>query len=323
MAKDERPPLGTAPGRFPQTLAYQAARLYYLERATQAQIAAKLGTSRPTVSRLLAQARDTGLVTVDVREPEPQATADLAAALVDRLALAAAYVTPPGRGVPAGELLAPAVGEALQAADLRPGDGLLVSSGRTLYTVAQQSLPSLHGVVLCPTMGGLEEVESHYQTNEITRTMAIKLEGVPVMLYAPAMPTAALREVLLEDPSIRRVTSLWRSARAALLGIGAPPHGRSSLPSVIKPDSAALVRAVGDICVRPFDQDGRPIAFEGVERLVAIEFEDLRRIPHTIGAAAGADKVESIRVAIDAGLVNTLVTDSDTAELLLAGSALG
>jgi len=39
-----------------------AARLYYLQDATQAAIADRLGTSRPTVSRLLAGARGVGIV---------------------------------------------------------------------------------------------------------------------------------------------------------------------------------------------------------------------------------------------------------------------
>jgi DNA-binding transcriptional regulator LsrR (DeoR family) len=36
---------------------YSAARLYYLEDATQADVAQRLGTSRATVSRLLSEAR--------------------------------------------------------------------------------------------------------------------------------------------------------------------------------------------------------------------------------------------------------------------------
>ena len=43
---------GDGGGRFSVELMRAAAVLYYLEDATQARIAAQLGTSRPTVSRL-------------------------------------------------------------------------------------------------------------------------------------------------------------------------------------------------------------------------------------------------------------------------------
>lgn len=40
----------------------QAARLYYEDGLTQAQVAAKIGVSRPQVSKMLAHAREAGIV---------------------------------------------------------------------------------------------------------------------------------------------------------------------------------------------------------------------------------------------------------------------
>ncbi|MFI6366733.1 sugar-binding transcriptional regulator [Nocardia sp. NPDC050630] len=308
--------------RFPPGLVYQAARLYYLDNANQAEIAHQIGTSRATVSRLLAEARETGIVQVTVRNPQKRALTDLEHDLRQALGLTAAYVTPESPGVELGTLLAPRVADALTEAQLRPGDTLLVSTGATVFAVARHDLPPLPGVVLCPTVGGIEEPEAHYQSNEITRALALRVGGVPVMLYTPAMPTPNLHEALMSDPQIQRVQQLWRSARAALLGIGAPPLHRSSLPSVISAREETLEHAVGDICARPYGPDGAPIESSGFERLIAIPLEDLPRIPHTIGVAIGQDKVDSILVAARAGYVNTLVTDSPTAEGLLRAAAV-
>lgn len=303
--------------RYAPALVYQAARLYYLEDATQAEIAQRIGTSRATVSRLLSEARETGVVQVRVHDPESGSTAELEREVISALGLRAAYVAPRALGTEVGALLAPGVAEALADARLQPGDALLVSSGLTVYSVAKQSLPPLTGVVLCPTVGGVEEPEPQYQTNEITRSLALKVQGVPVMLYAPAMPTPDLFEVLARDRQIMRVRSMWGTARAALLGVGAPPQGRWSLPSVISAQAAAMQSAIGDICARPYDRDGRPIHFPGVDRLIAITLEDLRRVPHTIAVAVGQEKVESIVVAARAGYLNTLVTDRATALALV------
>jgi DNA-binding transcriptional regulator LsrR (DeoR family) len=167
----------------------------------------------------------------------------------------------------------------------------------------------------------VEEPQPQYQTNEITRSLALKVQGVPVMLYAPAMPTPDLFEVLVRDHQVMRVQSFWGTARAALLGVGAPPQGRWSLPSVISAQAAAMQSAIGDICARPYDRNGRPIDFPGAERLIAITLEDLRRVPHTIAVAVGQEKVESILVAARAGYLNTLVTDRATALALVEAVA--
>jgi DNA-binding transcriptional regulator LsrR (DeoR family) len=314
---EERDP---AAGRFPPELLYRAARLYYLEDATQAQVAHALGTSRPTVSRLLAEARSTGIVHIEVREPTSVSTVELAAELTAALGLRGAHVVASASGGSLGPALGPAVAAALEEAQLEAGDALLVSSGASIYAVAQQPLPALPGVVLAPTVGGVDEPEAYYQTNEITRSLAVKVHGSPVLLYAPAMPSPALHPVLLEDALIQRVTSLWHTAKAALLGLGAPPRTRSSLPSFLPKDLPALDGALGDICARPFGLLGQPIAFPGSERLMAMELDDLRRIPHSIGLAVGAGKVSGIRVAVRAGYINTLVTDTPTAQLLIAAA---
>ena len=51
-----------------QNQVVEAAQLYYGEHLTMATIAARLGVSRPTVSRLLKTARETGVVTIHLNE---------------------------------------------------------------------------------------------------------------------------------------------------------------------------------------------------------------------------------------------------------------
>ncbi|WP_050347680.1 sugar-binding transcriptional regulator [Arsenicicoccus sp. oral taxon 190] len=307
-------------GRFAPGMVYRAARMYYLEDANQAQIAAQLGTSRPTVSRLLAEARATGVVRIQVVDPEEHSTADLEAELRATLGLRAAYVAPSAAGVPVGRLLAEPAGHALSAAGLVPGDALLVSSGVTVHAVVQQHLPDLRGVLVYPTSGGVDEPESAYQTNEITRALALKVSGTPVMLYAPAVPGPALREALMEDDHTVRVMEAWHTARAALLGVGASLADRSLIPSVFSVAGPERSAIVGDMCMRPFDAGGDPVVIPGIERLVSMELADLRRLEHSIALAVGEAKVAPLLAAAGAGYYNTLVTDSDTAVALLAAA---
>jgi DNA-binding transcriptional regulator LsrR (DeoR family) len=302
--------------RFSKALMHAAAQLYYLEDATQAQIATRLGTSRATVSRLLSEARREGIVRIEIVAPVEHDLDELGERLRVGLALDAVYLSALAHGTK-GEALAPALSTALRSAGLNPGDALLISSGRTIYEASQTELPRLPGVLLAPTVGGQDEPEAWYATNEITRRLAERVGGTPTFLYAPALPGPDLYETLLADASTRRITELWSSARCAVLGVGAPPATRTTLPRFVPSDTRVLRSAVGDICSRFYDHDGDPVEFPGSERLIATSLERLRNIPVSIALAAGASKVPSLLAAARAGYFNQLVTDPETALAIL------
>lgn len=303
-------------GRFTPDLMYSAASLYYLQDATQAEIADHLGMSRATVSRLLSEARRVGIVRIDVVSPVVGNGADLGGRIAGALGLKSVRVAPYMARTSPAVSLAPALSSALAEAHLRPGDVLLISSGRAVYEAAQAPLPNLPGVVVCPTVGGMDEVEPWYQTNELSRQIAAKVGGTPVFLYAPALPSVELHDCLVEDHASRRVFELWENAQCILMGIGAPPSSRSNMPSFVP--SAQVRAAAGDVCTRWFDDDGGLVPFDGIERHVAIPLDVLRKVPTSIAVAHGIHKVRSILAAARAGFFKELVTDIPTASGLLA-----
>jgi DNA-binding transcriptional regulator LsrR (DeoR family) len=315
---------------FPPALLYTAARLYYEDDATQAEVAEQLGTSRATVSRLLAEAKRQGIVRIEVVPPAEARPGDLADRVARALGLESVYLCAalpspaPGRGPidVMGRALAPAVGRALSEAGLLPGDVLLVSSGRTVYEVAQHELTALPGVVVAPTVGGNDQPEEWYQTNEITRLVANRVGGRANYLFAPALPGPELYASLLNDPSIQRVLHQWPTARCALMGVGAPPLTRSDIPQFVPTGSTSLRAAVGDVCSRFYDRTGDAVDFEGSDRLLAVELEALRHIPVTIAVAIGRDKLDSITAGAAGGYFKQLVTDPATAEALLEFDAV-
>lgn len=312
-------------GHFPASLLYAAANLYYTEDATQADVAAQLGTSRATVSRLLTEAKRCGIVRIEVVPPAGVASGELADRLARALSLTTVFLSHPlpnpgpGRTIVdvMGGALAPAVGRALSAAGLLPGDVLLVSSGRTVYEVAQYELVPLPGVLVAPTVGGNDQPEEWYQTNEITRLVANRIGGRPNYLFAPALPGPDLYPSLVNDPSIQRVLNLWPRARCALMGVGAPPLVRSDIPQFVPTDSSSLRTAVGDVCSRFYDRAGDEVDFEGSDHLIAVALESLRHVPVSIAVAAGNDKIDSIVAGARGGYFNQLVTDPSTAAAIL------
>ena len=312
-------------GNFAPSVLYAAAKMYYEEEANQAQIAIRLGTSRATVSRVLAEARRQKIVQITVTQPLARDGRELGDRVAAQLGLQHVFLSSPfptalGPRPPEGMLgsvLAPAVSRALAAANLFPGDVLLVSSGRTVYEISGFELPPLPGVLVAPTVGGTDQPESWFQTNEITGRIASRIGGRPMYLFAPALPGTDLYASLHEDPAIRRVLGLWPRARAVLTGIGASPLLRNQLPQFVPVDSGPLREAVGDICSRFFDRTGTPVEFPGSERLIALRLIDLQRIDPVIAVAAGPDKVAPLIAAARSGYFDQLVTDPLTAQQIL------
>src|SRR5690606_20932659 len=143
----------------PQLL-HRAASAYYLEDLRQAEVAERLGVSRPTVSKLLTEARRIGMVrfeVLDVAGPDVRDLEDRLRAELDGVRVRIApgnQVQRQFRGI--GDLL----GEELRSLGLRRGDVMLVSSGQTTHAVARlPGIPELRGVIIAPTVGGQQEAK--------------------------------------------------------------------------------------------------------------------------------------------------------------------
>ena len=300
-------------------LLHRAASAYYVDGVRQAEVAERLGVSRPTVSKLLAEARRIGMVRFEVLEPPTADLPDLAARLQDVLGVRSVRIAPGNqvqrdyRGI--GDLL----GEELRSLDLQRGEVLLISSGKTTYAVSgMPGLPELPGVVIAPTVGGQQETDPSFQTNEIVRRFADRTRAEPKFMFAPASPSEQLWESLQADPSFREITDLWARARAVVVGIGEPYQGRAALTSVVPRDEPALVPAVGDINLHFYDIDGHPVSYPGSELLVRPPRELLNALPTSIAMAAGERKAPSILAGARSGLYTTLLTDEPSAQAVLA-----
>ncbi|HVH94230.1 MAG TPA: sugar-binding domain-containing protein, partial [Nocardioidaceae bacterium] len=76
---------------------------------------------------------------------------------------------------------------------------------------------------------------------------------------------------------------------------------------------------VGDACCRFFDAVGRPIRGVVHDRVLAVELDDLRRIPMVMGVATGAEKSAGVLGALRGNVIDGLITDAGLALTLLSG----
>lgn len=79
--------------------------------------------------------------------------------------------------------------------------------------------------------------------------------------------------------------------------------------------------AVGDICGRFFDLNGRPVMIGA--GVIGMDLRQLVAIPEVIAIAGGLEKTRALLGAVRGGFVKTLITDTVTARAVLALNSEG
>ena len=126
----------------------------------------------------------------------------------------------------------------------------------------------------------------------------------------------------MESGQIYDVLALARKAHIALLGIGAPGPGISSLiwSGYLNERDIARVKeqgAVGHMCGQFFDKQGQLLDVELNRRAIGIGIKTLHNIETVIAVAGGEAKAEAILGALCGQYLNILVTDDLAARRIL------
>ena len=195
----------------------------------------------------------------------------------------------------------------------------------TLLAAAEAMRPSRTPVVdkVVQVVGGMGDPRVQLQATRLLSLLAGATGADPVLMPAPSLlGTAAARESLVADPTVRSVMDLWSQLTVLLVGIGSvdpSPLLRESgnaLPEA-EQDALRAAGAVGDVCLRFFDANGAPVHTAVDDRLVGIDVDRIRAIGRRVAVAGGRRKLAAIRAALLGGWMNVLVTDVATAQALL------
>ena len=333
-------------------LLVKVAQLYHLQGLNQDQIGRQLGVSRSKVSRMLKEARERGLVEISIHYPS-RFSLELERRLEAELGLREAVVVNAG-GVAGGQMLSSVAGATSDylLRVLQPGDVLGVSGGETVALTAQVMPASAVedvSVIQLGTAAAYLGERVIYSSAEVVLQVAQKLGSMDRLVLIPIpslLDTEAIRDALLRDTGVRRALALLASCTIALVGIGAmdtirrrPETGIASagagddafaaagwqnrqcqlLPAT-REEVAELdgVGAVGEICARFFDVEGRPCVTALDRRMIAVDLIQLRTVRLVVGVACGKQKAAAILGAVRGGYVKSLVTDDVTATEVLA-----
>ncbi|MEW1807654.1 sugar-binding transcriptional regulator [Pseudarthrobacter sp. NPDC080039] len=310
--------------REPALLA-RAARLYYVEGRSQAEVATAIGVSRSNVSRVLAAAREQGIVEIRIndsfdRDPQLEQELQRAFGLLEcRVASRNDFQSP--------LLQVGGLGASWVKENLPDAGSIALSWGSSVQAVVDsvEAEPIHTGLQVLPLIGGLSIVDAAADGNVLVRSLALKLGADDARLHAPAVVgSQESRDTFLREPSIRNVLDAACKAEFALVGIGSVGSGASaSIIDAMQFTPAELEQflasgAVGDCCTRFFDEHGAPVDSPADGRVVSIDLHALRNIKRVVGVATGANKASGVRGAILGGFIDVLIIDSALAAALLS-----
>lgn len=298
-----------------------AAHRFYVDGVMKNDIATELGISRFKVSRLIDEARERGLVRINVTLPQ-QMDLDLASALAESFPLTRAIVVKADDRIPTAThaLLQQTTARYLESR-LQATDVLGVSWGRSVAHVVDElrALPPLGVVQL---VGGFRSRPGMVSGSEIVRTVAEKTQGSALELNAPlVVQTAEVATQLKKEVQLKEVLDQYRHVTVALVGIGQfSPGGSTLFDELPETDQRRLLDlgVVADICGKPCTADGTLVDDDIVHRTIGIDTERFLAIGEVIAPAWGTEKADAIAAVLRTGAVTTLITDSLTAAMIVS-----
>ncbi|MDQ0475232.1 sugar-binding transcriptional regulator [Labrys wisconsinensis] len=306
-----------------ELLMIQVAKRYYELDMTMGDLAKELGLTRWQASRLLSDARESGIVRIEIVPRAPRSP-ELESRLQRRFGLKDAVVVPQS---PEDDdaLLLDSVAQA--AARLIAGLGKVpligVSWGRTMSAVARRLPPFWNEGVEVVLLNGAMNIRSpSTRTNNTAELFARAANGMATLLPVPAiLGHAATRLALEQDPTIAGVLALGRRAPVICFGMGAvAPDSVLVQSGFVSEAEQARLRAkgaVGDILSRYIDAQGAIVDPELDARTIGLDLRFCAEREFSIGVAAGRAKHAIALACLRAGYLNVLVTDEETALFLL------
>jgi DNA-binding transcriptional regulator LsrR (DeoR family) len=305
----------------------KVARLYYEQGLRQTEIAKGLELSQSTVSRLLKRAEQEQIVRVTVTVPVGVYT-DLEEALVATYGLRDAVVADCVQA-DGDESVARDIGRAAAyylETTLNQGECIGISSwSSTILAMVDvmRQIPRPIDARVIQILGGAGEPQAKVHAAYLASQLAERVRGKVTFLPAPGLvDSAEVREVLLNDSSIREVIKSFDEITLALVGIGTvePSPLLASSGNIFSAQELDTLRehgAVGDILYRFYDAEGHVVETPLAARVTGMALDQLRRVKRVVGIAGGERKLAAIRGALNGGLINTLITDRFTAERLV------
>ncbi|HDN81157.1 MAG TPA: sugar-binding transcriptional regulator [Methanomicrobia archaeon] len=298
---------------------------YYINGKTQQEIAEQLGISRVLVSRYLKQAREIGLVEINLKNPFSEIDS-LKKRFLDLFDLMDVEIVPlPFYGDENPYVL---MGASMAAESLnrflKDNTIIGIGWGSTLELISRNLAPSkkLEGAIFVPLTGGTNQLPFYFHTNDFVKRFADSYKAFARYLFAPFFVEDKTKiNTLFSSREIREVIETWDNLDIAIVGIGCyirkSPLFQNNVFDEKYLKELLNKNVVGDVLTHFFDENGNMVNLDIYDHLVNIPMETFLKTKVRIGIAGGFEKVQAIIGALRGHFINVLITDIETVDLIL------
>jgi DNA-binding transcriptional regulator LsrR (DeoR family) len=296
------------------------ARSYYLDGRSKSEIAEEFGISRFKVARILDQAKEAGLVRIEIRAP---AGIDDALSEQVRKTFGLHHVivvaTDGHNEVELRRSLAHTA-TALLSEIVTEDDVVGIGYGRTL-TIMAQTMDALAKCPIVQLTGALLGVNRDENSVELVRQISGRNGGPAYPMYTPqVLPDAATAATLRKQPEVAETYRQFANVTKAVVAVGSWTPASSQLyDSLTEDERQALLKqgVAAEVCATLLDAQGNTVAPEFSDRCISITGEQLHAIEDVIAVAGGPHKVAAVRSVILSGHAKSLITDTTLARALV------
>ncbi len=305
-----------------------AARLYYYQNLTTEAIAREMVISRSSVSRLLAYARENGLVSIQVIDVEDQPTSLAQAILSHYKEARKVQVVPVSHILSESDWLERTAQYAANYLNTVFDSDMImgVAWGATISAISRYLQPkTTHNshIVQLNGAGNTRSMGIEYASEIILRFAQAYQASVDLFPVPTFFDFVSTKEAMWKERSIKRILELQQRSDLLLHSIGAV---KSGVPSHVysggfleEKDYQELRRfnIAGDIATVFFRRDG---SFDNIPINLRASGPNLGMIKQkrAICVVSGLGKAAGLHAALSGGLVKELIVDEPTARLLVS-----
>ena len=308
-------------------LMIKACDLYYNENLSQQEVASALNISRPTLSRLLGGAKEEKLIRIEVTDADFVRYWELSESIKEKYHLKDVLIADSGstgeetkKNI--GRIAASYLGHLIKDQDV-----VGISMGSTLHRVVTEMEECRDKkITVIPLVGGIGQANIRIHANSLAEHMAQLYNSEFHPVFAPArVYSRVARNELMKDMSVTGMMAYANKMDIAILGIGYPNEDSSIKATGYFAENeieTLLQKGVaGEINMQFYDIRGNTAPFKDDNYVIGVEARKFKKVPLTVGIAAGTDKEKAIKGAVAGGYVNTLITDYDCALKLMEDDA--
>ncbi len=304
------------------------ANLYYNSDLTQNQIAERLYTSRSKISRMLKEARDLGVVEINIREPWDRSL-EYELQITEKFPLKDIRVIKT-KNLSKEDVLCRIAEAAAYYLDSVIKQGMIVgiSWGSMLYRIVSQIVSSNRKnipITVVPIMGAATVKSPEKDALDLAKELASAYGGKYRYIYAPLfVRSRELQESLMQEDNIKEVLDLSRASDVILTSVG--PVSSGSGTNYLGEKTMEMLKdkgAVGHIGGHFYDRNGAELDTSLSERMIGLSLEEIRECREVVCVACGVHKAEPVLGALRGEFADTLIIDEGCArEILNQSSAM-